>query len=66
MLAKHDFNTKFEQKIKFKTVGKLKNMKKNFCILKFMKKGFGSGSISQGSGFGSGSSPKCHGSPTLP
>ncbi len=50
--------------------------KKNFSILKPMKKGVGfgvasgagsgtgSGSISQSSG--SGSAPKCHGSPTLP
>ena len=46
-------------------------MKKNhfFASLKILKKGIGSGSISQGYGrigwSGSGSAPKCHGSPTL-
>jgi hypothetical protein len=33
MLANHDFKTKFEKKINFKTVGKLKNMKKIFASL---------------------------------
>jgi hypothetical protein len=37
-----------------------------FCILQLLKKGVGSGSISQRYGIhGSGSTPKCQGSPTL-
>ncbi len=45
-----------------------KNLKKYnfFASLKLMKKGVGSGSISQRYGIhGSGSTPKCQGSPTL-
>jgi hypothetical protein len=47
---------------------KIKNMKTNifFAFFTSMKKGVGSGSIGQRyPGSRSGSTPKCHGSPTL-
>jgi hypothetical protein len=44
----------------------IKNTGNFFASLKSMKKGKGSGSISKRYGIrGSGSAPKCHGSPTL-
>jgi hypothetical protein len=48
-------------------VGKLKKIWKKifFAFLKSMKKGVGSGSGSISQSYGSGSAPKCHGSPTL-